>query len=554
MNNRKTVSRRQAGRTVGPLILVFTVAFLSLVLSGPVLAMDHSSFITGPFEKGSDVTAQCLQCHQQEGRDFMQTIHWNWAGPTPHIAGAENRSDLGKKNGINNFCIGVPSNEGKCYQCHAGYGTDLTDPNAVDCLVCHAKPSTYQKGTPAGEVPPSVDLVEAAKSVGKPTNANCGKCHFGAGGGDGVKHGDIDSTLANPSPEHDIHMGGKGLTCASCHAGENHVIKGSSLHIMPTEGSLSCESCHPQAPHQNAKLNDHTDTVACETCHIPAFAKGMPTKMYWDWSQAGQDIDPVPVDSYGKETYSKDKGAFIWEQNVVPTYTWYNGKVERYLLGDPVNSDGPTVLARPLGSINDPQAKIYPFKLMRGKQPADAENGYLLVPNVVNGFWSHHDWQKALEDGAKATGLAFSGNYTFVEAEMYIGIHHEVVPAAQALSCSDCHSPNGRLDWVALGYQGDPMQVGGRLAAAGSTPPATEDLVGFRAAAEQAGAVVEWNGKDRVAVATLGSIVVKAPIGAAVGYIGDEEIALPQPTALVNGRTMVSPVLLEKAFNGKGPK
>src|SRR5690606_8607023 len=156
-----------------------------------------------------------------------------------------------------------------------------------------------------------------------------------------------------------------------------------------------------------------------------------------------------------------------------------------------------------------------------GKQPADAENGYLLVPNVVNGFWSHHDWQKALEDGAKATGLAFIGNYTFVETEMYIGIHHEVVPAAQALSCSDCHSPNGRLDWVALGYQGDPMQVGGRLAAAGSTPPATEDLVGFRAAAEQAGAVVEWNGKDRVAVATLGSIVVKAPIGAAVGYIGD---------------------------------
>ncbi|HHY59276.1 MAG TPA: copper amine oxidase N-terminal domain-containing protein, partial [Clostridia bacterium] len=84
--------------------------------------------------------------------------------------------------------------------------------------------------------------------------------------------------------------------------------------------------------------------------------------------------------------------------------------------------------------------------------------------------------------------------------------------------------------------------------------PATEDLVGFRAAAEQAGAAVEWNEKDRVAVAILGSIVVKAPIGAAVGYVGDEEIALPQPTALVNGRTMVSPVLLEKAFNVKGPK
>lgn len=544
------------------LALVFTAALFLLLFSGSALAMDHS-FIDGPFEKGSDVTAKCIQCHPQEAEDVMKTIHWNWAGPSPNIVGAENRTDLGKKNAINNFCIGIASNEQTCFKCHAGYGTDLTDQNAIDCLVCHAEPSIYQKG-PAGHVPASVDLVAAAKSVGQPSNANCGTCHFHAGGGDGVKHGDLDSTLANPSADHDVHMGGKGLTCATCHAGDNHTIKGTSLHIMATEGDLSCESCHGEAPHKNSKLNDHVSTVACQTCHIPSFAKGMPTKVYWDWSEAGKDVDPIPVDEYGKETYLKDKGAFIWEQNVTPTYAWYNGKVERYLLGDKVNDNGPTVLAKPVGDINDPTAKIYPFKLMKGKQPADAKNRHLLIPNVAGGFWAHHDWQKALEDGSAASGLDFSGEYYFADTEMYIGIHHEVVPANQALTCSDCHSANGRFDWVALGYAGDPMQVGSRFAA-GETKEADKDakagdskveisvegLVPFRSTAEKAGAIVEWNYAENTAVATLGQIVVKAPVGSKVAYIGNEEVQLEQATTLVNGRTMVSPLLLEKAFGIK---
>jgi hypothetical protein len=38
-----------------------------------------------------------------------------------------------------------------------------------------------------------------------------------------------------------------------------------------------------------------------------------------------------------------------------------------------------------------------------------------------------------------------------------MAINHEVVPAAQALRCLDCHREGGRMDWAALGYDGDPL-------------------------------------------------------------------------------------------------
>ena len=34
-----------------------------------------------------------------------------------------------------------------------------------------------------------------------------------------------------------------------------------------------------------------------------------------------------------------------------------------------------------------------------------------------------------------------------------------VSPKAKALQCIDCHGKNGRLDWKALGYTGDPRDA-----------------------------------------------------------------------------------------------
>ncbi len=50
----------------------------------------------------------------------------------------------------------------------------------------------------------------------------------------------------------------------------------------------------------------------------------------------------------------------------------------------------------------------------------------------------------------------------FADTEMYWPLSHKVAPKSKALRCLDCHGPDGRMDFKALGYPGDPALVGGR--------------------------------------------------------------------------------------------
>ena len=51
-------------------------------------------------------------------------------------------------------------------------------------------------------------LTAAANSVGASKRANCGFCHFNAGGGDNVKMGDLGTALVKaPTQAVDVHMG-----------------------------------------------------------------------------------------------------------------------------------------------------------------------------------------------------------------------------------------------------------------------------------------------------------------------------------------------------------
>jgi len=200
--------------------------------------------------------------------------------------------------------------------------------------------------------------------------------------------------------------------------------------------------------------------VACQTCHIPSMALKDPTKVFWDWSTAGQDL---PEDHY---TYLKIKGSFVYERNVQPDYVWFNGNLSyRYLLGDQIDPSQTTILDQPAGSIQDPAARIFPFKIHAGKQPYDTVYNYLLQPITAgnDGFWTNFDWNNAFRLAEPITGLKYSGQYGFAPTWMYWPTTHMVQPKENALQCTDCHSPNGRLDWQALGYPGDPMEWGGRF-------------------------------------------------------------------------------------------
>ena len=426
---------------------------------------DHSALLSGPYESGPEVTAACLECHDQEAWDFMKTAHWTWKGAPVEIPGHDGLVEsIGKANLINNFCIGVQGNEKKCNSCHPGYGWedtsfDFSDPLNVDCLVCHADEGAYAKGD-FGYPAEGVDLVTAAQSVGYPGRNNCGACHFDGGGGNAVKHGDLDESLLFPNENLDVHMGRYNFVCTDCHQTEDHQISGRMISVsVENQGQVYCTDCHSDNLHADERINAHTDTVACQTCHIPSGALKDPTKMYWDWSTAGQDR---PEDHY---TYLKIKGSFVYENDFEPTYEWYNGTVSnRYLLGDKIDPSQPTLLNPPGGDISDPNSRIFPFKIHVAKQPYDSVNNTLLQPLTAGegGFWTTFDWLSALKLGAKQTGMDFSGEYGFAETWMYWPTTHMVQPAEHALVCTECHSENGRLDWEALGYHGDPMEWGGR--------------------------------------------------------------------------------------------
>ena len=73
------------------------------------------------------------------------------------------------------------------------------------------------------------------------------------------------------------------------------------------------------------KLNSHTDKIACQTCHIPAYARGdKATKMTWDWSTAGTlDEEGHRIRTRGSDgnvIYDSKKGDFTYERYVIPEY------------------------------------------------------------------------------------------------------------------------------------------------------------------------------------------------------------------------------------------
>jgi octaheme c-type cytochrome (tetrathionate reductase family) len=465
------------------------VSALLFVVSPLMAAVDHSEFVKGPFATGSDVTKVCLGCHDKEATDFMKTSHWTWKGIPNHVKGMEKSTkEFGKANMINAFCTSINGGQDglvheSCDKCHAGYGWnrtkfDFTDKTKVDCLVCHAQKGNYTKAL-AGEADQkliekgTMSLEVAAQSVGLPSRKNCGVCHFYGGGADAVKNAGLDSTLEKPEKQQDVHMGssksgGQDMVCQTCHKTKDHKIAGASSMMAHYDSRVSCDDCHTgaMAPHQKSKnaalLNNHLKSVACQTCHIPVFNKKQATKVMWKWSDVGKDIQPE--EQFDKETFVKKKGTFKWDMNVKPVYAWYNGKIERYMVGDKIaDPSKPVYMSKPVGSITDKTAKIYPYKYYTGNQPMDSKFKYLSIFQQYKSLWEDFNWEKALVEGAKGSGLPYSGKFQFVNTVTYIAADHEVSPKEDALQCGECHMGGTRIDWKALGYKGDPMKVGGRF-------------------------------------------------------------------------------------------
>ncbi len=494
---------RQGGQFPGGYVSGIVVMAVGVMASA--VATDHSGYkeLQQPFKSGPEVTRACLVCHKDAASQVMKTKHWTWQSLNPQTG-----QMLGKKTLVNNFCIGVASNYPYCTSCHVGYGWkdrnfDFSKAENVDCLACHDTTGTYRKpsglaGHPvyeemefppgSGEIMHPVDLRKVARKVGFPSRYNCGACHFYGGRGDGVKHGDLDTSLEAPDFELDVHMDALGLdfSCSKCHAGTGHQVHGSRYSPVTKRGESSaarertdrqspatCDTCHGVYPHSAktmtntkplpgftqqgmaAMLNRHGDKLACQTCHIPAMARGgVATKLVWDWSAAGRmgaDGKPmVEKDAKGHTIYDSKKGAFELGEKIIPGYVWFNGEIKYTLLGDRIErSDGYVPINRFGGSPKDGKSRIWPVKVFRGVQPYDPVNGTLVIPHTYGedaaSYGVSFNWEKAIAAGMADVGAPFSGKVDFIRTEMLWPLNHMVAPKAKALKCQDCHDRNGSL-------------------------------------------------------------------------------------------------------------
>ncbi len=458
----------------------FVALAIGMVALAAMPAFAHKTYSHQKYFQHYEGTKTCLQCHKMQAETFFHSLHYQWEGPAPKIINSHGMK-LGKLNTINDFCtnpkanwIGLVRNSrGEvlskgCSQCHAGFGKMPSETMTkgqlenIDCLICHA--SGYRRDlykNPDGSVAwkpilwkNQVGLDSVAKRISLPKRTMCLRCHAGSGGGPNFKRGDLEYTLTDCDSNFDVHMAknGNDMQCIDCHAGKNHDIPGSGTDIAgdgESTATVACnnEDCHGNAPHEAEILNIHAKRVYCTVCHIPDFAKHDATDMDRDWSK--------PVYHAKQDKYSP---TIKFEKDVKPVYAWYNGTTWEQLPKTPVKflPDGSVGLMVPQGSRKDPKSKIYAFKLHRATLPVLKGKNWL-IPIVVEKFFADGNINKAVVNAAKDFYGIDNAKYKWVRTERWMGVFHEVQPAKNALKCLDCHGPNGRMNWKALGYDGDPM-------------------------------------------------------------------------------------------------
>jgi len=412
----------------------FFMLFVLIIFTDKIQSQNHEELIEGPFETLQEVTETCLGCHDGIGEEVLASRHWNWK--------TSDKSFFFRKALLYEFRVAPNSDLSASQFNHISFYSkeNPDDVNNIDCLICHEQTGTYSKYTK------KYDLLKVAQSVKKPTRRNCGTCHFDSQKGSDIRHGDLDKSLINPNKNTDVHMGGKKFNCTTCHTSKGHKISGADSK------TVSCMNCHNDKTHKSPTLNKHIKNVACETCHIREFAKENATKIFVDWSKSKSEKGF----EYNSATASRVK----------PQYLWFSGTNKYYSVGEKIDAKSTAVLVKPDAGISDVKAKIYPFKLVKGKIPFDETNNYL-IPLKVNGndgLGKTNKWDSSAEIGMQEMKLNYSGKVSFIEAESYLTVNHMVSPKEDALKCTQCHGVKGEkiLNWKELGYSGDPMRTKGR--------------------------------------------------------------------------------------------
>ncbi|HGG59341.1 MAG TPA: hypothetical protein ENK26_05400 [Gammaproteobacteria bacterium] len=199
---------------------------------------------------------------------------------------------------------------------------------------------------------------------------------------------------------------GENFSCIICHVGEGHEWSGcryaptvrdtAKTKPGPPRKTATCVSCHGDEPHpaslMGVKLNDHTDRVACPSCHVPSFARGgVATKIHWDWRTAGKlkngegyrEEGYIQGNGEPRHTYKSIKGNFKYGENVKPIYRWFNGTEIYTTVHDKFDPSKLVEINHLEGGPDDPDSRIWPFKRVVTIQPYGKGNNMLVYIPLV---------------------------------------------------------------------------------------------------------------------------------------------------------------------------
>lgn len=407
----------------------------------------------------------CLSCHDAEANEMFGSTHYQWTGEAPDMVNSPEIPQGKLTNAINSYCINIAGDWPVCGSCHAGRGKRPDDPSAglenIDCLACHSEEyATARKRLPDGSLGVENPTDSMVQNVQAPTRANCLMCHAKAGGGDGVKRGDLSlATITNNDAHFDVHMNtsGSDLACQQCHVFEAHRVIGKGSDLRPTDDTVrgsevACVTCHSgkDTPdgHENTTIGRHVARVACQSCHIPTYAK-VATETHRDW-RLHHDSSPADGVSGPGHPYT------VKESNLIPEYKFWNRLSDNYLLGDDASitydaakNTYPT--SRPLGDNQD--GKLYPFKYKTATQPKTIADNTLIALDTFEYLKASGNVVTAIEKGLVNTGYSASEPYEWVDTDTYQLLNHGVNPSSEALQCSSCHGNTNRMDLQGeLGY------------------------------------------------------------------------------------------------------
>ncbi len=372
-----------------------------------------------------------------------------------------------------------------------GYaGIPNVDPITEDFQFLPAGSDTLPVEVPMA--PMTLTTLEAAQTVHTTTRKSCLNCHAGAAGSDGAKRGDLSKEIVDPSLDIDMHMSASGanLTCSDCHNttlsdGTGHRLRGRGLDLRPNDVAerFTCENsgCHSDRPHSDfsnrtGSSNDtHAQKVACQTCHIPSYAKAeVGSEVARDW----QDPHPSAKACNGRGGWlpREDKGG-LGAEALIPSYAWFDGTSEIYYLGESLDNvptvplvadvaasfignfqtgDPAYVIGLPNGNVTDTslETKLYPMKEHWGKLARnDTDN--TLVGHSTFEYFRTGSFCRAVAVGLGLDevsvdpssvcegfpgGTEMPPNTTTVAVHTYQTINHGVETRAGALKCGDCHA------------------------------------------------------------------------------------------------------------------